>query len=296
MRSLLPPAQRSANIAVYLLFCLVFSLIPLSVQAEKLHKVVVQLQWKHQFEFAGFYAAVHKGYYRRIGLDVELREYENGMQVTEEVLSGRVQYGVFHSGLIQARLEGRPVKLLANYFKKLPMVILTRPPIATLQELRGGKLMIGGKDLNSPLIKAVLAEEGIVPGRDIEIVPHTFNAEPFIRGEVDAMTAFITNEPFYLQNDNIRFNVISLSDYTRSMGELYLFTSEENGDREPQLTRSFVEATNSGYRYALSNKEEIVDLILDKYSQRKSREALLYEADQTEKMILPLPLPIGSVF
>ncbi len=267
-----------------------------SAQAQGLHNIVLQLQWKHQFEFAGFYAAIHKGYYERRGLHVELREYRDDMDVVEEVLSDRADYGVYHSAIVGARLEGKPVKLLANYFKRLPLVILTSPQINGLADLRGKRLMIASKDLNSPLVKLAFEQEGLQPGRNLETIPHTFNVDPFIQGKVDAMSAFITNEPFYLEQQGVDFNIIDLSDYMRSMGELYLFTSEAQAGKYPERTRDFIEASNEGWRYALEHKEEIVDLILANYSQRKSRDALLYEAEKTHDMIMPLPVPIGSVF
>lgn len=37
-----------------------------AIQTNPLEKVSLQLEWKHQFEFAGFYAAVEKGYYKDI--------------------------------------------------------------------------------------------------------------------------------------------------------------------------------------------------------------------------------------
>ena len=40
----------------------------------EVEKVSIQLQWKHQFEFAGFYAAKEKGYYSEAGLDVDIRD------------------------------------------------------------------------------------------------------------------------------------------------------------------------------------------------------------------------------
>ena len=46
----------------------------------------------------------------------------------------------------------------------------------------------------------------------------------------------------------------------------------------------FVEATNKGWEYAFANKNEIIDLIYNKYSQRKTKEALLYEANKTEEI------------
>ena len=37
-------------------------------------KVVLQLKWFHQFQFAGYYAAKEKGFYDEVGLDVEIKQ------------------------------------------------------------------------------------------------------------------------------------------------------------------------------------------------------------------------------
>jgi hypothetical protein len=39
-----------------------------------LDSVSLQLKWKHQFQFAGYYAALEQSFYRNAGLDVEIRE------------------------------------------------------------------------------------------------------------------------------------------------------------------------------------------------------------------------------
>ena len=44
-----------------------------------LEKDILRLEWKHQFEFAGFYAALEKGYYKDIGIDLEIKEFEEGI-------------------------------------------------------------------------------------------------------------------------------------------------------------------------------------------------------------------------
>ncbi|MDM8547360.1 transporter substrate-binding domain-containing protein [Candidatus Venteria ishoeyi] len=261
-----------------------------------MHKITLQLQWKHQFEFAGFYAAIAQGFYAQRGLQVELREYQTDMDIIEEVLSGRVQYATTNSSIVRSRLEGKPVKLLANYFKRMPMVILSSPEITKLDDLRGKRLMLSQKDLQSPLLKLVFERKDLKPGENIEIIPHSFNADPFINGEVDAMSAFITNEPFYLEQHGIKFNVLELADYMRSIGDVYLFTSDTQTEQYPQQTKDFIEASNEGWRYALDHPQEIIELILSDYSQRKSREALVYEAEKTHDMIMPLPLPIGVAF
>ncbi|MFO1423708.1 MAG: ABC transporter substrate-binding protein [Candidatus Competibacteraceae bacterium] len=263
--------------------------------APSLEKVSLQLVWKHQFEFAGFYAAIEKGFYRNQGLDVELREYEHGVDVLDKVLSGEATYGIANSSVIDWRLGGRSIVLLANYFKKVPLVVLGQPGIRTLDDLRGKRLMIADKDLRSPPFQTALREAGLVPGANLTIVPHTFDTGPFIRGEVEAMTAFLSNEPFDLEQKGVLFQIIELTGYTPGLGDVYLFTSAAEASAHPERTRAFIEASNAGWRYALDHPEEIIDLILDRYSQRKSREALRYEAEKTRQLMLPRSLPVGAI-
>ncbi len=56
--------------------------------------IALQLPWKHQFQFAGYYAALAKGYYHDAGLEVEIREGGDGRFATEDVRKGQAQYGV----------------------------------------------------------------------------------------------------------------------------------------------------------------------------------------------------------
>ena len=46
------------------------ALLSLGLSFAEPAKVRLQLKWYHQFQFAGFYAALEKGFYRDAGLDV----------------------------------------------------------------------------------------------------------------------------------------------------------------------------------------------------------------------------------
>ncbi len=71
---------------IIFLFILSFVLSMQSVLADstksqnkhKLEKVRLQLKWVQQFNFAGYVAAIEKGFYREAGLDVELIEGKLG--------------------------------------------------------------------------------------------------------------------------------------------------------------------------------------------------------------------------
>src|SRR6185369_15914533 len=80
------------------LFSLIFFLIPVICNADgdrvkqPMQAIDFQLRWKHQFQFAGYYAAIEKGYYREEGLEVRLHEGAPGKTPVQEVLAGRAQY------------------------------------------------------------------------------------------------------------------------------------------------------------------------------------------------------------
>ncbi|MFY9090251.1 ABC transporter substrate-binding protein, partial [Arcobacter aquimarinus] len=74
-------------------------------------KVTLQLEWKHQFEFAGFYTAIEKGYYEDIGIDLEIKEFHDGINISQDVLNGKSTFGISSSALILERLNNKPIVL-----------------------------------------------------------------------------------------------------------------------------------------------------------------------------------------
>lgn len=69
--------------------------------------VTLQLKWTHNFQFAGYYAALEKGYYREAGLEVRLKEAQPGLDVPAQVVSGQADFGVGTSSLLLHRHAGR---------------------------------------------------------------------------------------------------------------------------------------------------------------------------------------------
>ena len=86
-------------------------------------KIVLQLKWKHQFQFAGFYAALSQGFYAEEGLDVEIREVDPLKSPVNSVLSGDAQFGISDSSLVLARLKGKPLVIMATIFQHSPLVL-----------------------------------------------------------------------------------------------------------------------------------------------------------------------------
>jgi len=128
--------------------------------AAALDQVSLQLKWKHQFQFAGYYAALEQGFYRDAGLDVGIREGGPDIDVAEAVASGRADFGVCSASVLREWTAGRRLVVLAAIFQHSPAIILVprRADISSVSELRGRTLM---DSPGSDEITAMLRHEGV---------------------------------------------------------------------------------------------------------------------------------------
>jgi len=278
-----------------LLFSLFFHSYGQSFAAEPvLKEVTLRLNWKHQFEFAGYYAAKEQGYYKDAGLSVIIREFEHGADVLEEVLSGKTQFGVFYPELFLAAMKGKPISLLANFLKYSPEVLVVHPDIRLPVDLKGKRVMGGKNELHGANLGAMFKKFGISP-EDFIIVPHSFTIDAFSSGEVDAMTVFLSNEIYHLDKNKIEYNILSPLSFGIPSYDGNLFTSSDFASSDPDVVRKFRDASIRGWQYTTEHPQELVELILAKYSSEKSREALQFEAVEIQKAMLHDTVPIGSV-
>ena len=276
-----------------LLFLILCTVLSKSILANT-QKVSLQLEWKHQFEFAGFYAAVEKGYYEDIGIELEIKEFHDGINISQDVLNGKSTFGISSSALILERLNNKPVVLIASYFKQNALALVTKPEIKSPNDLKNKKIMALDWEMGHTSLGVMLKDFGISKN-DYDLVLHDYKIDKFINGEVDAMSIFTTSQPYELDKLGIDYNILNPANFGIYSYDVELFTSEDIINKYPKMVEDFVNATNKGWEYAFKNKEEIVDLIYNKYSKRKTKEALLYEANQTEQIFKTNIFKIGAI-
>ena len=259
------------------------------VNADKLHHVVLQLPWHHQFQFAGYYAAAEKGYYKDAGLNVTIKSGQPGLRPVPEVLDGHADYGVAPSEILLHRLNGKPIVALAAIFQHSAIVFLTKQDsgISTPQDMVGRTVMLLPGD-DAAEYKAVFHSEGISQ-EQINII------NDLIEGKTDVFNAYLTNEPFYLQEENIPFSIIKPITYGIDFYGDTLFTSEQKMTTDLEQVKAFRRASLRGWEYALTHSDEIIDLLIKKYGVNKSLAHLRFEADAVDKLILPNIVKIGHM-
>ena len=276
----LPPVLRA----------IVLLLVLASGTAQALDSVTLQLKWRHQFQFAGYYAALEKGYYRDAGLDIKLVEATPAINVVEEVATGRAQYGVGTSELLLARRQ-LPVIALAVIFQHSPLILLAREDkIGNLHQLASQGVML---ETHAEELLAYLRKEGLQP-QSLRILPHSQHISDLIDGKVAAMSAYSTTEPYLLRRAGLR--TIEFS--PRAVGiDFYgdnLFTSQQELSKHPERVRAFRAASLRGWEYAMKHPDEIIALILARYNtQGLDRDMLAFEAGRTEQLMQPQLVEIG---
>lgn len=250
-----------------------------------LEPVTLQLKWKHQFQFAGYYAAVQQGYYREAGLDVTIREAQAGEEPVDTVLAGRAQYGVGTTDLLLKRHQGAPVVVLGVIFQHSPLGLVARVEsgIRNLHDLVGKRVAL---EPHSAELLALLQRERISAAQ-LQLVQHSFNTSDLVTGTVDAMSVYTTDELFALHQAGIEYRLFEPGSAGIDFYGDNLFTTREELQRHPQRVAAFYRASMRGWAYAMSHTNEMVELILERYSDRHSREHLLFEAREMQRLIQP---------
>jgi PAS domain S-box-containing protein len=268
--------------------------LPAAAPGVQPEKVRLQLKWRHQFQFAGYYAAVEKGYFSEEGLEVALIEGRPPVTSIAALERGEAEFAVDTPGLMLQRQQGKAIVVIAAIFQHSPTIVLTRKDagIASPHDLRGKRIMAAPD--TDPELMAMLANEGMGP-ESFTLVPHSWDLDDLVLGRVDAQTAYLTNEPRRMRKRNVAPGIIRPVNYAIDFYGDCLVTTEKLARERPELVERFLRATRRGWRYAMANPREIATLILSRYSQENSLDDLLDEAEAMRGLIQPQLVEIGHM-
>ncbi|MGR9115396.1 MAG: diguanylate cyclase [Gammaproteobacteria bacterium] len=246
----------------------------------QLEPVSLQLSWSHQFQFAGYYAALEQGYYRALGLDVEIRDggYDDSGQAphpVEEVLFGRADFGTTRADLLLYHGQGLPVVVIANIMQHSPFIFLSTDDF-NIKRL---------EDITDQPVSLTLSDSGKAKRIDAETVttlkiaglnPESLNnhepswkLEDLLAGKTQLIPAYITDEPYMVEKSGKQPVIIRPIDYGIDFYGDLLFTRHELIVKRPDLVEKFRQASLRGWQYAMTHQNEIVRLIVDKYKTRR---------------------------
>lgn len=249
-------------------------------------KVVLQLNWLHQFQFAGYYIAKEKGYYKDKGIDLTIQEYTSKTNIPKLIQNQKAHFAVGRSSILVNKANGEDIVALFAAFQESPLMLLTRDDtnINSVQDLKHKKIMITQDAESSASIMAMLSSQQLTLA-NIKAMKHSFNLDDLISKKVDAMASYISNEPIRLEDLHIGYNIFSPKNYGFDFYSDILFTSSKFLKNNPELTQDFYDATEKGWEYAFNNIGKTAQIIFEKYNtQNKSLINLVSEGEALKRL------------
>jgi NitT/TauT family transport system substrate-binding protein len=242
-------------------------------------KVTLQLKWVTQAQFAGYYAALEKGYYDDENLDVNIKV--GGPDITPEqvVASGGAEFGIdWLPSLLATRDKGGDLVNIAQVFGRSGMTEVTWKDsgISDVAGMKGKKVGVWccGNEFE---LFAALTKNNIDPKNkdDVTIVNQPFDMNLFLQKQVDAAAAMTYNElaqvleqknpdsgQLYTLDD---LNVITMEDAGTAMLEDGVFVRGDwIGDTKNQdISTRFLKASFRGWIFCRDNQDECLQIVLD---------------------------------
>jgi len=288
-----PKSKKRIKIVFFTFYFILIVKSLLFAQNSDNNKITLQLKWKNQFQFAGYYAAIEKGFYKEVGLDVEVRELEKYSSVIDIVLRGNAQYGIGNSELILHYMQGDPIVVIASIIQNSPTAIVVKSSSSIYgpKDLVNKKIEINIEE-SGVEIMAMLQKEGVSIDQ-IKTERNSFSLNNLLSNKIDAQEIYTSNEPFFLAKFGIPFRLISPRDYGINFYSDCLFTTRDEINNNPERVRKFRLASIKGWEYALSHPEEIANLIQTKYHSIKTLDHLLFEAEEIRKLTAPEFIQMG---
>jgi NitT/TauT family transport system substrate-binding protein len=279
-----------------------------SHHSQKLTKLTFQLKWVTQAQFAGYYAAAAKGYYKKAGLDVNIRVGGPDIIPEQVVAGGQAQLGLdWLPSLMSARDQGTKLVNIAQVFTRSGMTEITwkSSGINTIGKMKGKKVgnWLGGNEFE---LFAALSRAGMDPvhNKGVTIVKQPFDMNLFLKKQIDAASAMTYNElAQVLETKNSKtgklyklsdLNVIKMDKIGTGMLEDGIFGTESwLKDKKNQATaKKFLAASFKGWIYCKTHMKDCVKIVLS-HGPTLLKGHQTWQMNEINALIWPAPKGIG---
>jgi NitT/TauT family transport system substrate-binding protein len=270
--------------------------------------IKLQLQWFFQGQFAGYIAAVDKGFYKEQGLDVQL--LEGGVDIVPQTVlaQGKADYAVaWVPKALASREQGANITDVGQIFARSGTYQVTwkNSGITSPAQFKGKKIGNWGFGNEFELF-AGMTKAGLSPGKDVTLVQQQFDMQALLKKEIDAAQAMSYNEyaqlleaknpstgKLYTPDD---FAIIDWKQNGSAMLQdaVWANTDKLKDSAYQQQTVKFLLGTIKGWAYCRDNPEECRDMVVAKGS-KLGKSHQLWQTNEVNKLIWPAPGGIGVV-
>lgn len=269
-------------------------------------KITLQLQWVAQSQFAGYFAALDKGYYKDEGLDVTIKEGAVDIVPQQVLASGQAEFALaWVPKALVSREEGAKIVNIGQVFQRSGTLEVSWKDsgITKPEDWAGKKVGTWGFG-NEFELYAAMTQAGLDPQKDVTIVQQPFDMSLLLNKEIDAAEAMTYNEyaqvleavnpetgELYQPEDLV---VINFNDVGTAMLQDSVW-AREDWLAEPanqEIAVKFLRATFKGWIFCRDNFDECVDIVLA-HGTTLGKGHQTWQLNEINKLIWPSPAGIG---
>ncbi|HLB50380.1 MAG TPA: ABC transporter substrate-binding protein [Anaerolineales bacterium] len=265
-------------------------------------KIALQLQWVTQSQFAGYYAAVDKGFYAEEGLDVTIKEGAVDIVPQQVLASGQAEFAVsWVPKALVSREEGAKIVNIAQIFQRSGTLEVSWKDsgITKPEDWKGKKVGTWGYGNEFELL-AAMVQAGLDPETDVEVIQQPFDMSLLLNGEVDAAEAMTYNEyaqvleavnpatgELYQPED---LTVINFNEVGTAMLQDAVWAREDwlADPANQDIAVRFLRATFKGWIFCRDNFDECVEIVLAN-GPTLGKGHMTWQLNEINKLIWPSP-------
>jgi NitT/TauT family transport system substrate-binding protein len=241
--------------------------------AEAQDKVTLQLKWVTQAQFAGYYVAKDKGFYKEAGLEVDIKPGGPDIAPPQVIAGGGADVVVdWMPSALASREKGVPLVNIAQPFKRSGLMLTCRNDsgIKTPTDFKDKTLGVWFYGNEYPFL-AWMARLGIKTDGSaggVKVIKQGFNVDPLLQKQADCISTMTYNEYWQLIEAGVKPEDLTVFKYedqgvaTLEDG-LYVLEDKLKDPAFVEKMARFVKASMRGWDYARDNPEEAVKIVLD---------------------------------
>lgn len=233
--------------------------------AQDTFTVTLQLGWLASNGILGEVVADKKGFFAEEGLTLDIVPGGPNVDGVASVASGRANLGSISSSpsLMLARSAGLPIKCIAAGYQEHPFTYfsLKGNPVNVPQDLIGKRVATNGTA--RILLRALLAKNEISED-DVEVLVMGSDMAPLMTGQVDVVTGWKTNTSALAVLGDQRTD-LSLWDAGIQLYANPYYVNDSVLAEHPEQVAAMMRAISKGWGYAYENREEAVDILVERY-------------------------------
>ena len=227
-------------------------------EAGALTRIRLPMGYIPNIQYAPFYAAIEKGYFKDAGIEIEF-DYSFETDGVKLVGAGELPFAVVSGEqVLLARAQDVPVTYVAAWYQQFPISVVSKTDanISKVEDLKGKKIGLPGLfGANYIGLRALLFSAGLSEA-DVTLEEIGFNqVELVAAGKQNIIVGYTANEPIQLQAQGVDVTELRVADAVQ-LAANGILASEKVIAEDPKLVKGFVGAFLKGLQYTIENPDD----------------------------------------